>query len=80
MDEIPMPLKPALKSPYPSDEEVVRRVPVTTCRMEPYCMTYKVCRKVPVRVPECEPSCPRRLFRPLSWDTPAVGETPANDE
>ena len=24
MDEIPMPLKPALKSPYPSDEEVVR--------------------------------------------------------
>lgn len=26
MDEIPMPLKPALKSPYPSDEEVVRRI------------------------------------------------------
>ena len=26
MDEIPMPLKPALKSPYPTDEEVVRRL------------------------------------------------------
>ena len=26
MDEVPMPLKPALQSPYPSDEEVVRRI------------------------------------------------------
>jgi len=26
MDEIPLPLKPALRSPYPSDEEVVRRI------------------------------------------------------
>ena len=26
MDEIPMPLKPALKSPYPTDEEVIRRI------------------------------------------------------
>jgi hypothetical protein len=26
MDEVPMPLKPALKSPYPTDEEVVRRI------------------------------------------------------
>ena len=26
MDEIPLPLKPALKSPYPTDEEVVRRI------------------------------------------------------
>ena len=26
MDELPLPLKPALKSPYPSDEEVVRRI------------------------------------------------------
>ena len=26
MDEIPMPLRPALDSPYPSDEEVVRRI------------------------------------------------------
>ena len=26
MDEIPLPLKPAFKSPYPSDEEVVRRL------------------------------------------------------
>jgi formylmethanofuran dehydrogenase subunit B len=26
MDEIPIPLRPALKSPYPTDEEVVRRI------------------------------------------------------
>ena len=26
MDEVPMPLRPALKSPYPSDEEIVRRI------------------------------------------------------
>ncbi len=26
MDEIPMPLRPALKSPYPTDEEVIRKV------------------------------------------------------
>lgn len=26
MDEIPMPLRPILKSPYPSDEEVIRRI------------------------------------------------------
>jgi formylmethanofuran dehydrogenase subunit B len=26
MDEIPLPLRPAFKSPYPSDEEVVRRI------------------------------------------------------
>lgn len=26
MDEIPMPLRPVLKSPYPTDEEVIRRI------------------------------------------------------
>ena len=26
MDEVPMPLRPALKSPYPTDEDVVRRI------------------------------------------------------
>lgn len=26
MDEIPMPLRPAINSPYPSDEEIVRRI------------------------------------------------------
>ena len=26
MDEIPMPLRPALKSPYPTDEEILRRI------------------------------------------------------
>ncbi len=29
MDEIPLPLRPALNSPYPSDEEVVRRIKET---------------------------------------------------
>ncbi len=32
MDEIPLPLRPALKSPYPSDEEVVRRIKETLLR------------------------------------------------
>ncbi len=26
MDEIPLPLRPALKSPYPTDEEVMRHI------------------------------------------------------
>jgi hypothetical protein len=26
MDEIPLPLRPALQSPYPTDEEVIRRI------------------------------------------------------
>ena len=26
MDEVPLPLRPALQSPYPTDEEVVRRI------------------------------------------------------
>jgi formylmethanofuran dehydrogenase subunit B len=26
MDEVPLPLRPALKSPYPTDEEIVRRI------------------------------------------------------
>jgi formylmethanofuran dehydrogenase subunit B len=26
MDEVPLPLRPALKSPYPTDEEVIRRI------------------------------------------------------
>ena len=26
MDEIPLPLRPAIKSPYPTDEEIVRRI------------------------------------------------------
>jgi len=26
MDEIPLPLRPALKSPYPTDEDVIRRI------------------------------------------------------
>lgn len=32
MDEIPMPLRPALKSPYPTDEEVVRRIKETIAK------------------------------------------------
>jgi hypothetical protein len=26
MDEVPLPLRPALTAPYPTDEEVVRRI------------------------------------------------------
>jgi formylmethanofuran dehydrogenase subunit B len=26
MDEVPLPLRPALKSPYPTDEEVLKRI------------------------------------------------------
>jgi formylmethanofuran dehydrogenase subunit B len=26
MDEIPLPLRPPLKSPYPTDEEIIRRI------------------------------------------------------
>jgi formylmethanofuran dehydrogenase subunit B len=26
MDEVPLPLRPALKSPYPTDEEIVARI------------------------------------------------------
>lgn len=32
MDEIPLPLKPALKSPYPTDEEVMRRINAAVAR------------------------------------------------
>jgi formylmethanofuran dehydrogenase subunit B len=32
MDEIPLPLKPPLKSPYPSDEEVLRRIKQAVAR------------------------------------------------
>ena len=43
MDEIPLPLRPALKSPYPTDEEVIRRIsqavaakpPLVPARLEP---------------------------------------------
>jgi formylmethanofuran dehydrogenase subunit B len=34
MDEIPLPLRPALKSPYPSDEEVLKRI-VAAVRKKP---------------------------------------------
>jgi len=26
MDEVPLPLRPALQSPYPTDEEILRRI------------------------------------------------------
>ena len=26
MDEVPLPLRPALKSPYPTDEEILKRI------------------------------------------------------
>lgn len=36
MDEIPLPLRPALKSPYPTDEEVMRRIREAVQRKEPW--------------------------------------------
>jgi formylmethanofuran dehydrogenase subunit B len=36
MDEIPLPLRPPLKSPYPSDEEVVRRIIAAVQRKTPW--------------------------------------------
>ncbi len=35
MDEIPLPLRPALKSPYPTDEEIVRRIHQAVARKPP---------------------------------------------
>jgi formylmethanofuran dehydrogenase subunit B len=36
MDEIPLPLRPPLKSPYPSDEDVMRRIIAAVQRKEPW--------------------------------------------
>jgi formylmethanofuran dehydrogenase subunit B len=36
MDEIPLPLRPALKSPYPTDEVVMRRIREAVQRKEPW--------------------------------------------
>src|SRR4051812_8815249 len=36
MDEIPLPLRPALQSPYPTDEDVMKRIVVAVQRKEPW--------------------------------------------
>jgi hypothetical protein len=36
MDEVPMPLRPALKSPYPTDEEVVLKIIEAVNRKAPF--------------------------------------------
>ncbi len=36
MDEVPLPLRPALKSPYPSDEEVVRKIAMAVAQKPPW--------------------------------------------
>src|SRR5439155_18944688 len=36
MDEIPLPLRPALKSPYPTDEDVVKRIIAAVQRKTPW--------------------------------------------
>jgi formylmethanofuran dehydrogenase subunit B len=36
MDEVPLPLRPALKSPYPSDEEIVRRIAQAVAQKPPW--------------------------------------------
>jgi formylmethanofuran dehydrogenase subunit B len=37
MDEIPLPLRPALKSPYPTDEEILRRIRLAVAAKPPWC-------------------------------------------
>ena len=32
MDEVPLPLRPALTSPYPTDEDVIRRIRAAVAR------------------------------------------------
>ena len=39
MDEIPLPLRPLLKSPYPTDEEVVRRITAAVRKKAPWLPT-----------------------------------------
>ncbi len=39
MDEIPMPLRPALVSPYPTDEEVIRQIRLAVARRSPFAPT-----------------------------------------
>ena len=36
MDEVPLPLRPPLKSPYPTDEEVLRRISEAVATKEPW--------------------------------------------
>src|SRR2546428_419302 len=36
MDEVPLPLRPALRSPYPTDEEVVRRIRQAVAKKPPW--------------------------------------------
>ena len=36
MDEVPLPLRPALRSPYPTDEEVLRRIRQTAAAKPPW--------------------------------------------
>lgn len=36
MDEIPLPLRPALRSPYPTDEEVIRRIRQAVAKKPPW--------------------------------------------
>ena len=50
MDEIPLPLRPALKSPYPTDEEVVRRIAQAVARRTPW-------------IPPAQPKQPTALAR-----------------
>jgi formylmethanofuran dehydrogenase subunit B len=47
MDEIPLPLRPALSSPYPTDEEVIRRIYQAVAARPP--LTPPVMPKLPVR-------------------------------
>jgi formylmethanofuran dehydrogenase subunit B len=43
MDEVPLPLRPALHSPYPTDEEVIRRIRQAIAAKPPWIPTAEAC-------------------------------------
>ena len=51
MDEIPLPLRPALKSPYPTDEEVVRRIREAVAAKPPWHRRPRTARRCRRRSP-----------------------------
>ena len=49
MDEVPLPLRPALKSPYLTDEEVLKRI-IAAVQKKPAWQPLRSSAKIPPRV------------------------------
>jgi len=47
MDEIPLPLRPALKSPYPTDEEIMRRIQTAVAKKPAWVPSAEAMMNVP---------------------------------